>query len=158
MCVDIVFVFFFLTIPQPPSSTRTATLFPDTTLFRALHRRPCARPPRVARLSQIVALGRSRIWDRHGAAGTRDAGARLYDGARPRRRCRGTAPGDRRRTGGGSPYRARGAYADADRRPWRCGEWTPPSPDLRLRSEEHTSELQSLMCISYAVFCLKKKK
>src|SRR3546814_10918684 len=28
----------------------------------------------------------------------------------------------------------------------------------RLRSEEHTSELQSLMSISYAVFCLKKKK
>src|SRR3546814_2661091 len=31
-------------------------------------------------------------------------------------------------------------------------------PGLRLRSEEHTSELQSLMRISYAVFCLKKKK
>src|SRR3546814_8094623 len=30
--------------------------------------------------------------------------------------------------------------------------------DHRLRSEEHTSELQSLMRISYAVFCLKKKK
>src|SRR3546814_8623511 len=29
---------------------------------------------------------------------------------------------------------------------------------LALRSEEHTSELQSLMRISYAVFCLKKKK
>src|SRR3546814_8502043 len=29
---------------------------------------------------------------------------------------------------------------------------------LRKRSEEHTSELQSLMRISYAVFCLKKKK
>src|SRR3546814_6129290 len=29
---------------------------------------------------------------------------------------------------------------------------------LPLRSEEHTSELQSLMRISYAVFCLKKKK
>src|SRR3546814_9836455 len=28
----------------------------------------------------------------------------------------------------------------------------------RLRSEEHTSELQSLMRISYAVFCLKKKR
>src|SRR3546814_4433062 len=28
----------------------------------------------------------------------------------------------------------------------------------KFRSEEHTSELQSLMCISYAVFCLKKKK
>src|SRR3546814_7534406 len=31
-------------------------------------------------------------------------------------------------------------------------------PRLRPRSEEHTSELQSLMRISYAVFCLKKKK
>src|SRR3546814_9455565 len=30
--------------------------------------------------------------------------------------------------------------------------------DGHLRSEEHTSELQSLMRISYAVFCLKKKK
>src|SRR3546814_6058141 len=30
--------------------------------------------------------------------------------------------------------------------------------EWRLRSEEHTSELQSLMRISYAVFCLKKKK
>src|SRR3546814_7978570 len=29
---------------------------------------------------------------------------------------------------------------------------------LRLRSEEHTSELQSLMRISYAVFCLKQHK
>src|SRR3546814_4216834 len=41
----------------------------------------------------------------------------------------------------------------------------PDAPDendwlaiLRGRSEEHTSELQSLMRISYAVFCLKKKK
>src|SRR3546814_1078897 len=31
-------------------------------------------------------------------------------------------------------------------------------PLARNRSEEHTSELQSLMRISYAVFCLKKKK
>src|SRR3546814_10452288 len=30
--------------------------------------------------------------------------------------------------------------------------------DTRMRSEEHTSELQSLMRISYAVFCLKKNK
>src|SRR3546814_1314421 len=30
-------------------------------------------------------------------------------------------------------------------------------PSMTLRSEEHTSELQSLMRISYAVFCLKKK-
>src|SRR3546814_10261934 len=33
-----------------------------------------------------------------------------------------------------------------------------PFPAAPLRSEEHTSELQSLMRISYAVFCLKKKK
>src|SRR3546814_3178751 len=39
----------------------------------------------------------------------------------------------------------------------RCsGRAARPSP--RGRSEEHTSELQSLMRISYAVFCLKKKK
>src|SRR3546814_4553459 len=31
-------------------------------------------------------------------------------------------------------------------------------PAAQQRSEEHTSELQSLMRISYAVFCLKKKK
>src|SRR3546814_4737325 len=33
-----------------------------------------------------------------------------------------------------------------------------PSWQASMRSEEHTSELQSLMRISYAVFCLKKKK
>src|SRR3546814_5876533 len=37
---------------------------------------------------------------------------------------------------------------------WRCDE----CDDCGRRSEEHTSELQSLMRISYAVFCLKKKK
>src|SRR3546814_1712469 len=35
---------------------------------------------------------------------------------------------------------------------------TPPTRASPSRSEEHTSELQSLMRISYAVFCLKKKK
>src|SRR3546814_10573115 len=33
-----------------------------------------------------------------------------------------------------------------------------PHADRKAKSEEHTSELQSLMRISYAVFCLKKKK
>src|SRR3546814_5042474 len=33
-----------------------------------------------------------------------------------------------------------------------------PVLEVQIRSEEHTSELQSLMRISYAVFCLKKKK
>src|SRR3546814_2654910 len=38
-----------------------------------------------------------------------------------------------------------------------CCTWAY-SCAIRCRSEEHTSELQSLMRISYAVFCLKKKK
>src|SRR3546814_8753745 len=44
-------------------------------------------------------------------------------------------------------YRARRPATDLD-----------PGNSSSLRSEEHTSELQSLMRISYAVFCLKKKK
>src|SRR3546814_2353917 len=38
------------------------------------------------------------------------------------------------------------------------GQPVLPQPLAVLRSEEHTSELQSLMRISYAVFCLKKQK
>src|SRR3546814_10200754 len=44
---------------------------------------------------------------------------------------------------------------------WQAGEVDPGRWRRRhagQRSEEHTSELQSLMRISYAVFCLKKKK
>src|SRR3546814_2903254 len=51
------------------------------------------------------------------------------------------------------------------RPPHACSRWSSvaSSPALACggsarRSEEHTSELQSLMRISYAVFCLKKKK
>src|SRR3546814_9193307 len=39
-----------------------------------------------------------------------------------------------------------------------AGATVLPRADIAGRSEEHTSELQSLMRISYAVFCLKKKK
>src|SRR3546814_9137585 len=45
-----------------------------------------------------------------------------------------------------SRQRSRRLQASAQARPWAS------------RSEEHTSELQSLMRISYAVFCLKKKQ
>src|SRR3546814_3964655 len=38
----------------------------------------------------------------------------------------------------------------------RDGTFRENSPEPSTRSEEHTSELQSLMRISYAVFCLKK--
>src|SRR6058998_4442633 len=39
-----------------------------------------------------------------------------------------------------------------------AGGWRRKRRRDRARSEEHTSELQSLITISYAVFCLKKKK
>src|SRR3546814_4280307 len=73
--------------------------------------------------------------------------------------CRGTAAG--RYKGRRPPYsripwppgRPRSAPGSAaPPRPW-TDRWYPT-----CRSEEHTSELQSLMRISYAVFCLKKKK
>src|SRR3546814_9575095 len=59
----------------------------------------------------------------------------------------------------GSSLRLGRAVAGAGRRsppaePWRRTASAQPAGD---RSEEHTSELQSLMRISYAVFCLKKK-
>src|SRR3546814_3030338 len=50
----------------------------------------------------------------------------------------------------GQDLRPRGTRA----RPLRGAQRVPPRP---RRSEEHTSELQSLMRTSYAVFCLKKK-
>src|SRR3546814_2014923 len=51
------------------------------------------------------------------------------------------------------------AVADRVRRRDRAGaDRAVPFPPFGGRSEEHTSELQSLMRISYAVFCLKKKK
>src|SRR3546814_7580376 len=73
-----------------------------------------------------------RLWDEDGWR--RDAGQGRYDSYRP--------SGVRHRQGSSDENRGR------------------RQRDLRsaaLRSEEHTSELQSLMRISYAVFCLKKK-
>src|SRR3546814_7620715 len=64
-------------------------------------------------------------------------------------------------------YRRHWAFHGARVLPWQWGHRRPgygtPCPGRshrypgRTRSEEHTSELQSLMRISYAVFCLKKK-
>src|SRR3546814_4513872 len=119
---------FFLSIRRPPRSTRTATLVPDTTLFRsglsvAVHQRGRkarggVRPPRDR-------AARRRLLSP--ARGGR--GARLFGAAHAPAPDRGRD----RQLFDLSAIRARG------------------------RSEEHTSELQSLMRISYAVFCLKKK-
>src|SRR3546814_5547375 len=111
-------------IRHPPRSTRTHTLFPDTTLFRSP-----GRAPRGDVGLQLFAA----------AAAAAEPGGGAADGARHGRH---PVP-DREglgRPGEGVPQRRR------DPRLYGKG-----------RSEEHTSELQSLMRISYAVFCLKIK-
>src|SRR3546814_7604985 len=65
------------------------------------------------------------------------------------------------RLGSGRPTGSRPGRTPAARSPsGRCGRAGTGRGRIRRspRSEEHTSELQSLMRISYAVFCLKKKK
>src|SRR3546814_2753325 len=119
-------------ILRPPRSNRTDTLFPYTTLFRS-------RLLRSARYSRRQ--GRDGGKGRKGAGRTPHRRARNAGHLRP-------SQGHGRRAGGtdGNAQRRREPLM-TDK---TIGDWK--------RSEEHTSELQSLMRISYAVFCLKKKK
>src|SRR3546814_9822011 len=142
-------------IRRPPRSTRTDTLFPYTTLFRSSghQRRPFGQPCRFRRADEGDEEGR-RIDQARTRPVSRDGGLRAV---RLRsRRLDPEAPQSRR-----APHRAfeagpvfaasvRGAGGVDLLRRERLSGWH--------RSEEHTSELQSLMRISYAVFCLKKKK
>src|SRR3546814_7128058 len=129
-------MFFFLSILPPPRSTRTYTLFPYTTLFRSL-RRAFTDQCRVARRCVFLwQRGRQCILQpaQRGAARRRGSHARRW--AQRFSHCAGPRRSYRGRLGRSHPK--------------RLGSNKP-------RSEEHTSELQSLMRISYAVFCLKKK-
>src|SRR3546814_1313427 len=145
-------------IRLPPISTRPDTLFPDTTLFRsvaAAHpaaRRAAVEPrPGPPRRTEPLPPARTR---RNFAADhlrqpfgqrsrTADAGG-AYAGLIQPVRAAGQAPLR-------GPAFAAAADFDFDSR-------GPSEAAEPARSEEHTSELQSLMRISYAVFCLKKKK
>src|SRR3546814_6488920 len=75
----------------------------------------------------------------------------------------GAAPGTEAQTcrtcGGMGKVRAQQGFFVVERACPSCGGAgeTIADPCRDCRSEEHTSELQSLMRISYAVFCLKKK-
>src|SRR3546814_3750978 len=71
-----------------------------------------------------------------------------------------TPPRPRRCSGAGRAIRSASGSIRSWRRDWRVRFRRCPGPSRGspARSEEHTSELQSLMRISYAVFCLKKKK
>src|SRR3546814_1608088 len=122
-------------IRRPPRSTRTDTLFPYTTLFRSPRRYPAWRPF----LSDPVKL----------LFGT--AHRDILAGDR----------GDRHlvRTDEGQRIDRRAFDADfiMEVVAGRTAGRTDIAENIALRSEEHTSELQSLMRISYAVFLLKKK-
>src|SRR3546814_4664459 len=90
-------------------------------------------------------------------------GARSGAGAHhpPERRCQDALNGSGlrhcRRSGGKARFRH--GKARVRSRPLCANGISAPLPaeTISRRSEEHTSELQSLMRISYAVFCLKKK-
>src|SRR3546814_2044966 len=72
--------------------------------------------------------------------------------ARDQREIGGEADDDREARG------ARGLDVEPEPRPQPLGDrLAQAGTRIGARSEEHTSELQSLMRISYAVFCLKKK-
>src|SRR3546814_7135872 len=126
-------------IRRPPRSTRTDTLFPYTTLFRSLETRPGAGPN-----------GHRRGVHRHYDC---DEGLinSLVSPFYPALTCGVFVfPVLRPQFSQARPATGRD-LADAVAKAAR----TAREPE---RSEEHTSELQSLMRISYAVFCLKKNK
>src|SRR3546814_5554197 len=126
-------------IRPPPRSTRTDTLFPYTTLFRSIFARTTLRDgPQVApaneRLEKVTGL----------AYHVSDTEHALLNAARVN--VLRSVPGRGLRPMGARTRRKDGPFRQiAIRR-------------LVNRSEEHTSELQSLMRNAYAVFCLKKKK
>src|SRR3546814_10611303 len=113
---------------RPPRITRTDTHFPSTSLFRF---------GEISELRANEAVGLPSFLDYRAIAGLSLEMMERLEAARPENlaaagRIRGITPA------------ALAAILVHARR--------------RARSEEHTSELQSLMRISYAVFCLKKKK
>src|SRR3546814_5719187 len=128
---------------RPPRSKRTDTLFPYTTLFRSDNGRPCngAKEQRRTSAERL----RFPLRHHHGRPGDRhdDVDGRVGGGERNNALARKSPIIEVERT--------ELEALPQDRRACRF-------TDGNRRSEEHTSELQSLMRISYAVFCLKKKK
>src|SRR3546814_6302044 len=138
-------------IQQPPTATRTHTLFPDTPLLRSqnhrVHRRvpvrlayECPQPPPTrdeigGDLLILFITGWIRVIN--------DRAEQLHEDHAGKQRLheKGCA----------------GVIIAIGKDKWQEHK---AKPILRSseRSEEHTSELQSLMRISYAVFCLKKQK
>src|SRR3546814_976840 len=118
-------------LPRPPRSTRTDTPFPYTPLFRSpIGRSFSCVAPAIGRLMLANAppvSPASHVHTRGGTYGSPVIWFRSWS-------CSRLGPGK--------------SAGEDDLDFWL---------NVSRRSEEHTSELQSLMRISYAVFCLKKK-
>src|SRR3546814_4249336 len=166
-------------IRRPPRSTRTDTLFPYTTLFRSGLYHYAARPGHVARdLSGVqpqvavrLQLGPGRLFRRPRAVELCVDPPHVHDhGRRPAHPLhdddRADLDPDRLHVHRRHRHALAGPIAAEDTDALRSHEHAE-LPDRRVhrrlprpctRSAEHTSELQSLMRTSYAVFCLNKKK
>src|SRR3546814_2250984 len=132
-------------IRRPPRSTLTYTLFPYTTLFRS--RKACIDClPRISD-TNLSAAAPARPASQH--TPRRPTVRTALVGADRGPACPPIS--DRRGENRASCCR-RAHQSEEGRQAWRADR-----PRSGFRSEEHTSELQSLMRISYAVFCLKKK-
>src|SRR3546814_2193401 len=133
-------------ILRPPRSTRTDTLFPYTSLFRSARRRPY--PPRKRKEAPAHAHPPS---DRRGRPLARTGGD--DQGGRSGRGRTADQAGEQLGSVLPPPFGRRIALRIKQRRTIiMLDAGMRGGGRLRLRSEEHTSELQSLMRISYAVF------
>src|SRR3546814_1600821 len=129
-------------IRRPPRSTRTDTLFPYTTLFRSEDGTVGDIARGFVDGASVASVGRvadevDDLFSGHRASKFSIFGERKFDRGLGKR---GTLIAFGNDLGIAKFFISDGALG-------RCDG----------RSEEHTSELQSLMRISYAVFCLKKK-
>src|SRR3546814_1402788 len=126
-------------IRRPPRSTRTDTLFPYTTLFRSTEQEQ----------------RRGGSWQEFLEAKAKAATGKLATKGMPQPRATPTIPGckfSRMMCVLFPPYRFLSCWHALGSMVYQFA-----TSSTLGRSEEHTSELQSLMRISYAVFCLKKK-
>src|SRR3546814_1092878 len=150
-------------IRRPPRSTRTDTLFPYTTLFRSGPRRSWSPRPQNTPGERSYRSSRA-DWQRPKRNRGNPTDRTHKDGYRhwamPRWRShRGVAPLAHRRNENAPVWRnARTKSGRGKPSAILSAHNNGVQTAHRFRSEEHTSELQSLMRISYAVFCLKKKK
>src|SRR3546814_8721661 len=148
-------------IRRPPRPTRTDTLFPYTTLFRSrqgversalqqhqvIVAEAVAEPDRLGNVAELAHAGgkKQRLSGcRHGPDQPQVCRLRRGDLMKGNGNAFQGGKGRKIERRAGKRDAAAGSVLAQSRQPGR--------------SEEHTSELQSLMRISYAVFCLKKQK